>query len=408
MQPLKDIRILSVTVFLAGPYLSMNLARMGAEVIKIEVPEKGDPVRGNGPFAGPKGVNPHPVTPQDISTRFIKRSQGLKSMTLDLKTEKGKSVFLDLAKESDLIIENLSPGSMGRLGLGYQEVASANPKIIYCSISGYGQSGEYSNKPAHDPQIQGMSGLMDINGAEDGPSTKVGFYIGDLVTPLFAAYSIMSALRHRDQTGQGQYLDVSMMDTLTSLIFMENLEEDLANGIKLRTGNNSRGGPTGLYKTLDSEIIITAASDSQWQRLCTAIGVKEYADDSKFSTYTMRVTNVQEARQIIQNRIKTLTRAEALKTLEAADVPCGPVRSVEEVMVDQQFYDRGTLVPLRNGATSSVVPGIGSGWPVQFSSGPLPELDGAPTLGMNTLDILTDTLGYTPQDIDQLKSGGVI
>ncbi len=408
MQPLKDIRILSVTVFLAGPYLSMNLARMGAEVIKIEVPEKGDPVRGNGPFAGPKGVNPHPVTPQDISTRFIKRSQGLKSMTLDLKTEKGKSVFLDLAKESDLIIENLSPGSMGRLGLGYQEVASANPKIIYCSISGYGQSGEYSNKPAHDPQIQGMSGLMDINGAEDGPSTKVGFYIGDLVTPLFAAYSIMSALRHRDQTGQGQYLDVSMMDTLTSLIFMENLEEDLANGIKLRTGNNSRGGPTGLYKTLDSEIIITAASDSQWQRLCTAIGVKEYADDSKFSTYTMRVTNVQEARQIIQNRIKTLTRAEALKTLEAADVPCGPVRSVEEVMVDQQFYDRGTLVPLRNGATSSVVPGIGSGWPVQFSSGPLPELDGAPTLGMNTLDILTDTLGYTPQEIDQLKSGGVI
>ena len=408
MQPLKDIRILSVTVFLAGPYLSMNLARMGAEVIKIEVPEKGDPVRGNGPFAGPKGVNPHPVTPQDISTRFIKRSQGLKSMTLDLKTEKGKSVFLDLAKESDLIIENLSPGSMGRLGLGYQEVSRANPKIIYCSISGYGQSGEYSNKPAHDPQIQGMSGLMDINGAEDGPSTKVGFYIGDLVTPLFAAYSIMSALRHRDQTGQGQYLDVSMMDTLTSLIFMENLEEDLANGIKLRTGNNSRGGPTGLYKTLDSEIIITAASDSQWQRLCTAIGVKEYADDSKFSTYTMRVTNVQEARQIIQNRIKTLTRAEALKTLEAADVPCGPVRSVEEVMVDQQFYDRGTLVPLRNGATSSVVPGIGSGWPVQFSSGPLPELDGAPTLGMNTLDILTDTLGYTPQEIAQLKSGGVI
>ena len=408
MQPLKDIRILSVTVFLAGPYLSMNLARMGAEVIKIEVPEKGDPVRGNGPFAGPKGVNPHPVTPQDISTRFIKRSQGLKSMTLDLKTEKGKSVFLDLAKESDLIIENLSPGSMGRLGLGYQEVSSSNPKIIYCSISGYGQSGEYSNKPAHDPQLQGMSGLMDINGAEEGPSTKVGFYIGDLVTPLFAAYSIMSALRHRDQTGQGQYLDVSMMDTLTSLIFMENLEEDLANGIKLRTGNNSRGGPTGLYKTLDSEIIITAASDSQWQRLCTAIGVKEYADDSKFSTYTMRVTNVQEARQIIQNRIKTLTRAEALKTLEAADVPCGPVRSVEEVMVDQQFYDRGTLVPLRNGATSSVVPGIGSGWPVQFSSGPLPELDGAPTLGMNTLDILTDTLGYTPQEIDQLKSGGVI
>ena len=408
MQPLKDIRVLSVTVFLAGPYLSMNLARMGAEVIKIEVPEKGDPVRGNGPFAGPEGVNPDPITPQDISTRFIKRSQGLKSMTIDLKTEKGKSVFLDLAKESDLVIENLSPGSMGRLGLGYHDVSSVNPKIIYCSISGYGQSGQYSNKPAHDPQIQGMSGLMDINGAEDGPSTKVGFYIGDLVTRLFAAYSIMSALRHRDQTGQGQYLDVSMMDTLTSLIFMENLEEDLANGIKLRTGNNSRGGPTGLYKTLDSEIIITAASDAQWQRLCKGIGLTEYANDPKFATYTMRITNVAEARRIIQNRIKSLTRSEALKILEDADVPCGPVRSIEEVMIDQQFYERGTLVPLRNGSTSSVVPGIGSGWPVQFSSGPLPELDGAPTLGMNTLSILTDTLGYTRKEIDQLKSDGII
>ena len=163
MQPLKDIRVLSVTVFLAGPYLSMNLARMGAEVIKIEVPEKGDPVRGNGPFAGPEGVNPDPITPQDISTRFIKRSQGLKSMTIDLKTEKGKSVFLDLAKESDLVIENLSPGSMGRLGLGYHDVSSVNPKIIYCSISGYGQSGQVltSNGNAA-PTWQAGGGSTDL------------------------------------------------------------------------------------------------------------------------------------------------------------------------------------------------------------------------------------------------------
>ena len=408
MQPLKDIKVLSVTVFLAGPYLSMNLARMGAEVIKIEVPGKGDPVRGNGPFAGPLGISSEPNTQDSLSTRFIKRSQGLKSMTLDLKTPQGKEIFLKLAQEVDLIVENLSPGSMQRLGLGYEDVCTVNENIIYCSISGYGQHGAYSNKPAHDPQIQGMSGLMDINGASDGPPTKVGFYIGDLVTPLFAAYSIMAALRHRDQTGEGQYLDVSMMDTLTSLIFMENLEEDISNGLNLRTGNNSRGGPTGLYHTQDSEIIITAASDAQWQRLCIALDASEFANDHRFSSYTSRIENVDEARRIIQSQIGNLTLCEALTRLESADVPCGPVRSVSDVMNDQQFYNRGTLTPLRNAAMTEPVPGIGSGWPVQFSSGPLPEMPGAPVLGMHNQEILTKILSYSSEQITELESNGII
>jgi crotonobetainyl-CoA:carnitine CoA-transferase CaiB-like acyl-CoA transferase len=408
MQPLKDIKVLSVTVFLAGPYLSMNLARMGAEVIKVEVPGKGDPVRGNGPFAGPLGLSLEPNTQDSLSTRFIKRSQGLKSITLDLKTPQGKEIFLKLAKEVDLIVENLSPGSMQRLNLGYEDIYKINENIIYCSISGYGQHGAYSNKPAHDPQIQGMSGLMDINGASDGPSTKVGFYIGDLVTPLFAAYSIMAALRHRDQTGEGQYLDVSMMDTLTSLIFMENLEEDIANGLDLRTGNNSRSGPTGLYHTQDSEIIITAASDAQWQRLCIALDASEFASDPRFSSYTSRIENVREARQIIQAQISNLTLSEAITRLESADVPCGPVRSVSDVMNDQQFYNRGTLIPLRNAAMSEPVPGIGSGWPVQFSSGPLPAMPGAPVLGMHNKEILTKILSYTTEQIAELESNGII
>jgi len=408
MQPLKDIKVLSVTVFLAGPYLSMNLARMGAEVIKVEAPGKGDPVRGNGPFAGPLGLSLEPNTQDSLSTRFIKRSQGLKSITLDLKTQQGKEIFLKLTREVDLIVENLSPGSMQRLGLGYDDVYKINENIIYCSISGYGQNGAYSNKPAHDPQIQGMSGLMDINGASDGPATKVGFYIGDLVTPLFAAYSIMAALRHRDQTGEGQYLDVSMMDTLTSLIFMENLEEDIANGFNLRTGNNSRGGPTGLYHTQDSEIIITAASDAQWQRLCIALDIRDFASDPRFSSYTSRIENVDEARRTIQSQISNLTLAEALTKLESADVPCGPVRSVSDVMNDQQFYDRGTLIPLRNAAMNEPVPGIGSGWPVQFSSGPLPTMQGAPVLGMHNKEILTKILSYTTEQIAELESNGII
>ena len=199
---MSDIRVLAVTVFLAGPYLSMNLARLGAEVIKVEIPGRGDPVRGNGPFAGPEGIHNTPQTKQDIATRFLKRTQGVKSVTLNLRDPKGREMFLDMARKSDIVLENLAPGSMRRLGLGYDDVSVVNPGIIYCSIAGYGQTGPYADRPAHDPQIQGMSGLMDINGDADGPPTKVGFYIGDLVTPLFAAYSIMGALREKERTGK--------------------------------------------------------------------------------------------------------------------------------------------------------------------------------------------------------------
>jgi crotonobetainyl-CoA:carnitine CoA-transferase CaiB-like acyl-CoA transferase len=203
MRPLGDIRVLSVAVFLAGPFLSMTLARFGAEVIKIEVPGGGDPIRSMGPFAGPDGVHPERQSDDDLSTRFLKRSEGVKSVTLNLKDPEGKRMFLELAKQADVVIENLSPGSMTRLGLGYDDVANVNPGIIYCSIAGYGQTGPYKDLPAHDYQIQAMSGIMDMNGAADGPPTRVGFFVGDLVTPLFAAYSILGALRHREKTGEG-------------------------------------------------------------------------------------------------------------------------------------------------------------------------------------------------------------
>ena len=408
MQPLEDVRVLAATVFLAGPYLGMNLARMGAEVIKIELPGKGDPVRGNGPFLGPKGINSTPQTEKDISTRFMKRQQGVKSATLNLRHPRGKEMFLDLARQSDIVLENLAPGSLRRLGLGYDDVAQVNPKIIYCSIAGYGQTGPYSSKPAHDPQIQGMSGLMDINGAADGPPTKVGFYIGDLVTPLFAAYSIMGALRHRDRTGQGQYLDVSMMDSMTALMFMENLEEDVAAGTPLRTGNISRGGPTGLYHTRDADIILTGASDDQWRRLCGALDASELLEDPRFDSYTSRAQNVAAAREEVQARVSRYTREEMLQKLEEADVPCGPVRTAPEVMADDHFYKRGTLLPMRHGAMKETVSGIASGWPVVFSDGPLPQMAGAPTLGMHNEDIYGKLLNLDPDALEGLRQDGVI
>ncbi len=408
MQPLHDIRALAVTVFLAGPFLSMNLARLGAEVIKVEVPGRGDPVRGNGPFAGPHGMHPTRQTEQDISMLFLKRTQGVKSVTLNLKHPEGRQMFLELAKQSDVVLENLAPGSMRRMGLGYDDIAAVNPGIVYCSISGYGQTGPYAEQPAHDPQIQGMSGIMDVNGAADGPPTRVGIFVSDLVTPMFAATAILAALRHKDQTGQGQYLDASMMDTLATLMFMEPLERAMAQGLPLRTGNNTRSGPTGLYPTRDADIIITAASEDQWRRLCSALEAPELYEDPRFSSAPGRGEHIEALRQEIRHRLGQYTRDEALQRLQQADVPCAPVRTAAEVMADAHFYQRGTLGPMRHGMLEKPVDGVVPGFPVVFSGGALPELPGAPTLGMHNEEILGTLLGLSDEQLQELQAQGVV
>ena len=408
MQPLSDIRVLAVTVYLAGPFCSMNLARFGAEVIKVEVPGRGDPVRGNGPFAGPEGTHSERQTKEDISTRFLKRTQGVKSVTLNLKSPKGQEMFLDLAKTADVVLENLSPGSMTRLGLGYTELSRVNPGIIYCSISGYGQTGPYANRPAHDPQIQAMSGLMDINGAAAGPPTKVGLYIGDLVTPLFACYSILAALRHKERTGQGQYLDASMMDTLVSLMFMENLEEVIEQRLPLRTGNISRSGPTGLYSAKDGDVSLTATSDDQWRRLSNALEAPHLLEDPRFATFHSRIVNVEAAREAVQSLIGGQSLDWVLQRFEDADVPCAPVRTAAQVLADQHFRDRGSLLPMLHSGLDKPVGGVATGFPVIFSSGDLPELPGAPTLGMHNAEIYDRLLDLSEEELKRLQEEGVV
>jgi crotonobetainyl-CoA:carnitine CoA-transferase CaiB-like acyl-CoA transferase len=388
----------------------MTLARMGAEVIKIEIPGKGDPVRGNGPFAGPEGAHDERLNDLDISTRFLKRTQGVKSITLDLKNPKGRDMFLELARNADVLVENLAPGSMTRLGLGYEKVSQVNSGIIYASISGYGQTGPYAGKPAHDPQVQAMSGLMDINGDAEGPPTRVGLYISDLITPMFACYSIMAALRQKERTGQGQYLDVSMMDTLASLMFMENLEEDIAHGLPLRTGNNGRGGgPTGLYHTKDGDVIITAASEDQWRRLCNALEAPGLLEDPRFATYQARNVNKEAIQGEIQKLMGKLTQQQAMEQLEGDDVPCAPVRTAAEALADQHFWERGSLQPMLHGPLGEAVEGsVASGFPVVFSDGPLPQLAGAPTLGMHNKEIYGSVLGLGEEDLQRLREQGVV
>ena len=253
-----------------------------------------------------------------------------------------------------------------------------------------------------------MSGLMDINGDADGPPTKVGIYISDLVTPLFACYSILAALRHKEGTGQGQYLDASMMDTLVSLMFMENLEETIEQQKPLRTGNVTRSGPTGLYSAKDGDVVLTLTSDDQWQRLAKALEAPHLLEDPRFATFHLRGVNAEAARAAAQKLIGGLPLTLVLKQLEDADVPCAPVRTAPQVLADQHFRDRGSLLPMLHGELNKPVDGVASGFPVIFSAGELPELAGAPTLGMHNAEIFSRLLNLSGEKLTQLQEEGVV
>jgi crotonobetainyl-CoA:carnitine CoA-transferase CaiB-like acyl-CoA transferase len=409
MKPLGDIRVLSVTVYLAGPFLSMTLARFGAEVIKVEMPGAGDPIRNIGPYAGPKGISRDRQTEDDLSIRFLKRSEGVKSVTLNLKDEAGRLMFLDLAKQSHVVIENLAPGTMTRLGLGYADVAKVNPGIVYCSIAGYGQTGPHKDLPAHDHQIQAMSGIMDMNGDPKGPPTRIGVYLGDLVTPLYAAYSILGALRHKEKTGEGQYLDASMIDTLATLMFMEPMEFVLNDGLPVRSGNESRSDVTGLYRLRDGDIIITVGGELRWKRLCKALDAEELLATPRFQTAGGREAHVQELRDFFQDRLGRLTCAEGIALLSAADIPVARVRGLAEAMADEHYHARGTLRPMyRQGSDEPVGQGLLAGFPVTFSGGALPTLEGGARLGHHNADIYGRLLNLDAAALALLAKRGVI
>jgi crotonobetainyl-CoA:carnitine CoA-transferase CaiB-like acyl-CoA transferase len=409
VKPLEDIRVLSVTVFLAGPFLSMTLARFGAEVIKVEAPGIGDPIRNVGPYAGPEGISPDRQTEDDLSIRFLKRSEGVKSVTLNLKAPEGRRLFLELAKQSDVVIENLSPGSMRRMGLGYEDVAAVNPGIVYCSIAGYGQTGPYKDLPAHDHQIQAMSGIMDMNGAADGPPTRIGFFVGDLVTPLYAAYSILGALRVKEKTGQGQYLDASMVDTLATLMFMEPVEHVVAAGRTPRAGNDSRDDVTGLYRLTDGDVIITVGGEERWKKLCNALEADDLLNDPRYATNAGRQEHVAELRREVQSRLGRYSCAEGIARLEGGGIPVARVRTLPEAMEDDHFRERGTLRPMyRHGSDQPVDPGILSGFPIVFSGGDLPKLEGGAPLGQHTAEVFGALLGLDAAALADLKKGGVI
>ncbi len=392
--PLKGIRVLDLTRILAGPYAAMILRDLGAEVIKIEQPVVGDEARGIGPFKN------------DFSLYFMSINRGKKSLTLNLKSQLGKEIFVELVKQSDVLVENFRPGAMKRLGLDYETLKKHRPSLLYAACSGFGQTGPYAGRGAYDMIIQGMGGIISITGEPDRPPVRVGTSISDLTAALFTAIGILSALRHRDQTGEGQLIDVGMLDCQVAI-----LENALVR--YLSTGEVpqplGRRHPTitpfEAFESADGYVVIAMGNNVLWKKFCDHVNQPELVDDERFCTNALRTEHHDELFPILAEIMRQRSTEQWVTALEEIGVPCGPVNTVDKVATDPQVLAREMIVEVEHEVTGTVgIPGI----PIKLSETPGRVDAPAPNLGEHTEEILTGLLGLGSDEVDRLKQQGVV
>jgi CoA:oxalate CoA-transferase len=391
--PLEHVKVLDLTRVLSGPFASMVLADMGATVIKIERPGTGDDSREFGPFQ------------HGESAYFMNINRNKKSICLDLKNEKGKQVFLDLVKSADVVMENFRPGTMEKMGLGYERLRDLNPRLIYASISGFGNSGPYSKRAAYDIIVQAMSGLMSVTGEKGGTPLRVGVSVGDLVAALYGAIGILTAIVHRDRTGEGQAVDVAMLDCQVS--FLENaIARYMVNGEDPKPIGNRHPSivPFESFDTRDSSLVIAAGNDALWTSFCRCVGKALLATDPRFATNRLRNDNYVELKRILDELFTERTTADWIGILEAAGIPCSPINSIHELLDHPQLRAREMFVDVEHPrAGKATVVGL----PVKMSRTPGSIRMPAPTLGQHGREILRD-LGYTDEKIRELDSDKVV
>ena len=391
--PLEGVRVLDLSWVLAGPFATMVLNDMGAEVIKVERPGRGDIARGNGPYI------------DGYSSYFLSLNRGKKSMTLDLAREEGKSVFLNLVQRSDVVVENFVPGTMKRLGLDYNVLRQHNPRLIYAACSGFGQTGPYARKPALDVVIQAMGGMMSITGQPGGPPTRPGASMGDIAAGLFLCIGILSALHERGESGQGQMVDIGMLDCQAAI--MEN-----AFARYFATGEVA--GPLGtrhpvftpfqVFPTSDGYVAVAITGD-QWPLFCASIERLDIMDNPRFGDGYLRTQRYDELEPILNQAFRAKTTAEWLAEFEAVGIPCGPVNSIDRVADDPQILARQMIVELPH-------PGAGHlkviNTPVKLSRTPGAAQQPSPELGEHTEEVLCNLAGLTQEQIQVLRQSGVI
>jgi crotonobetainyl-CoA:carnitine CoA-transferase CaiB-like acyl-CoA transferase len=405
---LEGVRVIDLTAWLAGPFLSMQLAALGAEVIKIERPKTGEPVRSGVPFVGPRGVRSEGKTNEDIGLVYLKRNRGKKSITLNMKNKQGKEIFRNLVANGDVILENFAPGTMEGFGFDYPGLKEINPKIIFCSISGYGQSGPYKDRPAFDLTIQATSGIMAVTGFPDGPPLRCGPWIGDLIPALYGLSGILAALASREKTGHGERIDVSMQDCCFSMIMDESLDLLVSRKIPTRQGNrNPRIVPWSTFPTKDGNIAICVFSNDQWKVFLEAIGREDCLKDPRFQNLGDRLKNENDVEAVVKEWSRNLSTEEALKILRKREVPCDPILEVKEVLEDPQLKSRGMIQELRHPLSGGT--GLkAAGFPIRFSELPAQYASPAPLLGQHNDEIYMGLLGFSIEEMEQLRKEGII
>ena len=399
-QPLSGIRVIGMEQYMAGPYCTLLLADAGAEVIKIERLGTGDPRRAIPPFVERAGVKK--------AGGFMAYNRNKKSLALNLRHPKGQEIYKQLAAKSDVVLENLRPGAMEKLGLGYEDLRPLNPRLIYAALSGFGRlpeyEGPYSHLPSFDIVAEAMSGVMHSVGFEDKPPSWTIYGMADLYSGMVTAYGIMQALFMRERTGEGQFVDSAMYDNMLALNERMIALYSLA-GQSVHRGRLQNLYPRGAFKTKDGYIALNIPDDLMWGRLCRAMDREDLIDDPRSRSGTLRAENKEFLRSVIEDWLALLTRQEATDKLNKIGVPAGPVQTAEDIFADPHVAARGMLMTISD-------PEVGD---YRFARSPLhlsaaPELpkNPAPNLGQDTRSILASLLGYSEQQIDQLIAEKVV
>jgi len=394
---LSGVRVLDLTNVLAGPFCTLHLALMGAEVIKIENPKDGD-------LARKLGIVPE-MNDQLMGTSFLAQNCNKKSVTLNTKSAEGKEIFKRLVKDADVLVENFRPGVMGRLGIGYDTLKQINPRLVYCAISGFGQTGPDAFKPAYDQIIQGLSGEMAVNGDERLNPLRAGFPVCDTVGGLNGAFAVMAALFHRERTGEGQFIDVAMLDSVMPLMGWVAANLLIGKQQPVVMGNdNFTAAPSGVFRTKDGHINIAANKQEQWESVCDVLGVPELKADERFQKRDIRKQNRKQLTPLLEAKLAERGTREWVDLLNAKDVPSGEILGLEEALLQPQIRHRGTLkqVPVEGLGTLPLF-----GLTAQFEKTPGDITAPPPRLGANTAEVLA-SVGVTPEELATLKSKGIV
>lgn len=403
---LGHIKVLDLTRILAGPWATQNLADMGAEVIKIERPLVGDDTR----TWGPPFLKDAEGRETNDSSYFLSANRGKKSVTVDLATAEGQEIIRMLMREADVLVENYKVGTLARFGLSYQDAQEINPRLVYCSVTGFGQDGPYAALPGYDFVFQGMGGLMSITGIPDGEPgaapMKSGIAISDLLTGMYATSAILAALEHRHISGKGQYIDMSLLDCVVTINSYQALNYFLSGKVPHRMGNaHSNMVPYQVFRCKEGDIIIAVGNDAQYTAFCKAIDREHLAADPLYSTAPQRNRNRKTLIPMIAEAMLAKTMDEWVALLEARNVPCGPIHNMKQVFDDPQVQHRNMQLSLPHGAGVQA-PSVAN--PIRLSDTPIQYQNSAPVLGEHTREILKERLGFSDERMAELQSKGVI